>query len=244
MKKKKKKVTRRIGRGDSVDSLVMGGEPVWKDADKLTPEEQDSKVLKALNWYSYSCDDKEYKPWTIDWMSKSGFSKQDIRHAVNNDDITEFRRIGAYCRISNLGGPLRKDTIDMVKKVVEYIVKIGKIKTPKAEPTKEKVNVQERIRNKTVEYVGILNARIDDIFDAVSKDDKANINHEGWLKNHGIKAVHWPRLSQELKPYIKELKLAYSGKDQDLKEAFSFLGKKKIRILLNTLEDFKQILDG
>ncbi len=36
--KKKKKKSRRIGRGDSLDSLIMGSEPVWKDADKLTPE--------------------------------------------------------------------------------------------------------------------------------------------------------------------------------------------------------------
>ena len=48
--KKKKKKTRRIGRGDSVDSLIMGSEPVWKDADKLTPEERWAVVayLRAL----------------------------------------------------------------------------------------------------------------------------------------------------------------------------------------------------
>ncbi len=46
--KKKKKKSRRIGRGDSVDSLIMGSEPVWKDADKLTPEEyDDNPALKG-----------------------------------------------------------------------------------------------------------------------------------------------------------------------------------------------------
>lgn len=244
MKKKKKKISRRIGRGDSVDSLVMGGEPIWKDIDKLTPEELDSKIFKALNWYSYSCDDKTYKPWVIDWMGKEKYSKSDVRAAVNNDDIMEFRRIGGYCRISNLGGKLRQDTVNMIKKVIENIITIGKTITPNQTTVKEKVNVQERIKKKTVEYISVLNTRIDDIFTSISRDNKVNIDHESWLKNQGIKPVHWLRLGQELKPYIKELKVAYSGKDEDLKEAFSFLGKKKIRILLNTLEEFKQILDG
>jgi len=244
MRKKKKKFSRRIGRGDSVDSLVMGGEPVWKDCDKLTPEELDSKIFRALNWYSYSCDDKKYKPWVIDWMTREKYSKSDIRAAVNNDDIMEFRRIGGYCRIANLGGGLRKDTVTMIKDVIQSIVTIGKTRKELETEPKEKINVQERIKKKTLEYISILNERIDTIFDAVSKDDKATFNHESWLKSEGIKPVHWSRLGQELKPYIKELKIAYSGKDQDLKEAFSFLGKKKIRILLNTLEDFKQILDG
>jgi hypothetical protein len=40
------------------------------------------------------------------------------------------------------------------------------------------------------------------------------------------------------------LKLAYSGKDQELKEAYEYLGKKKIKVMINTLEDFKEILNG
>jgi hypothetical protein len=46
-----------------------------------------------------------------------------------------------------------------------------------------------------------------------------------------------------LDPHIKELKTAYKGQDADLKEGFSFLGKRKIKQMITTLEEFKDILN-
>jgi hypothetical protein len=60
----------------------------------------------------------------------------------------------------------------------------------------------------------------------------------------GIKPVHFKRLTKVFDPHIKELKVAYKGQDQDLKEGFSFLGKRKIKQMITTLEEFKEILNG
>jgi hypothetical protein len=50
-------------------------------------------------------------------------------------------------------------------------------------------------------------------------------------------------MSKILDPFIAELKAAHTGKDQELKEAYEYLGKKKIKVMINTLEAFKEILD-
>jgi hypothetical protein len=243
MKKKKKKVTRRIGRGDSVDSLIMGSEPVWKEADKLTPEEYDTKILKAINWYSYSCDNNLCKPWVIDWMMKNDYSKKDIKSAAACDiNAMEFIYIGSRCRIMNMGAKLRPETLDMIKKNVVSIINLGNTKPMKVEdPNKEKVNVQERIQKKTIEYMSVIEQRVDEIIDSAEKDGIKNIDHSEWLRMQGIKSVHHKKLAKVLDPHIKELKQAYKG-DPDLKEGFSFLGKRKIKVVINTLEDLKDIL--
>jgi len=246
MKKKKKKVSRRIGRGDSVDSLIMGSEPVWKDADKLTPEELDTKILKAINWYSYSCDDNLCKPWVIDWMMKNGYSKKDIKAAAACDiNAMEFIYIGSRCRIMNLGGVLRPETIDMVRKNVDQIIHQGLTRPAKVEdPNKEKVNVQERIAKKSIEYMAVIEGRVDQFYGLAVKDQLKNTDHIEWLRGEGIKPVHFKKLAKVLEPHIKELKVAYKGQDKDLKEGFDFLGKRKIKQIITTLEEFKEILNG
>jgi len=241
--KKKKKKSRRIGRGDSVDSLIMGSEPVWKDSDKLTPEELDSKILKAINWYSYSCDNNMCKPWVVDWMTKNNYSKKDIRSAMACDlNAMEFIYIGSRCRIMNMGGKLRPETLEMIKRNISSIIHLGNTKPMKVEdPNKEKINIQERIQKKTIEYMSIIEQRVDEIIDFAEKDAIKNINHSEWLRMQGIKSVHHKKLAKVLDPHIKELKQAYKG-DPDLKEGFSFLGKRKIRVVIDALEDLKDIL--
>jgi hypothetical protein len=242
MKKKKKKI-RRIGRGDSVDSLIMGDEPIWKDADKLTPEEHDSRVLKALNWYSYSCEDTLCKPWTIDWMMKNEYSKKDIKYAMAcNINALEFIQIGSRCRIMTLGAKLDPRTIEMVRSKVKDIIMLGQTRPEVDNTDKEKINVQERIQNKTKEYMSVLESRIDELFELAESDELKNVDHADWLVLQGIKHVHFKKLAKNLDPYIKELKQAYKG-DPDLKEAFSFLGKRKIKTIITALENFKDILN-
>lgn len=244
--KKKKKKSRRIGRGDSVDSLIMGSEPVWKDADKLTPEELDTKILRAINWYSYSCDNNMCKPWTIDWMMKNGYSKKDIKSVAACDiNAIEFICIGSRCRIMNLGGKLRPETLDMIKKNINLIIHLVNTKPMKIEDSnKEKVNVQERIQKKTIEYMSVIEQRVDDLFDLAEKDGNLkNIDHSEWLRMEGIKSVHHKKLAKVLDPHIKEMKQAYKG-DPDLKEGYSFLGKRKLKVVIDTLEDLKDILNS
>ena len=242
--KRKKKKTKRIGRGDSVDSLIMGGEPSWKDIKTLSEDEIETRILKALNWYNYSCESTTYKPWTISWMSTNGYSKKDIAHAIACDvNALEFIQVGGRCRIINLGGKVNENTIDMIKRKVVDIISIGKQRPKSIVVGTEKVNIQERIQNKTKEYAAVLEARIDDLFILAQEEKLKTVDHGGWLGLQGIKHVHFKKLSKNLDPYILELKHAHKG-DPDLKEAFSFLGKRKIKTLITSLEDFREILNG
>ncbi|NDB84656.1 MAG: hypothetical protein EB127_18425 [Alphaproteobacteria bacterium] len=88
-----------------------------------------------------------------------------------------------------------------------------------------------------------MNIWLDHFYDLAIHDSLKNIDHTEWLRGEGIKPVHYKRLVKVLDPHIKELKTAYKGQDIDLKEGFSFLGKRKIKQIITTLEEFKKILN-
>ncbi|NDB86597.1 MAG: hypothetical protein EB127_28470 [Alphaproteobacteria bacterium] len=145
----------------------------------------------------------------------------------------------------NLGAKLRPETLEMIKRNVDQIIQHGLLRPAKTEdPNKEKVNVQERILKKSVEYMGTVESRIDELYGLAVRDALKNVDHNEWLKMQGIKPVHFKRLAKVFDPHIKELKTAYKGQDEDLKEGFSFLGKRKIKQMITTLEEFKDILNG
>ena len=178
-------------------------------------------------------------------MGKNGYSKKDIKAAADCDiNSMEFMYIGSRCRVMNLGAKLRPETLDMIKRNVQQIIQQGLLRPVRAEdPNKEKVNVQERILNKSKELMSVIEVRIDDLYQMAVKETLKNVDHAAWLKMENIKNVHHKRLAKVLDPHIKELKQAYKG-DEDLKEGFSFLGKRKIKQMITTLEEFKSVLNG
>ena len=142
----------------------------------------------------------------------------------------------------NLGGKFVDKVLDNIKSEVQHIIKLGQVVKPKV--VKEQVSIQEHIRKKTEGYLCTMNERIDELYLAVCEDETTKFDHEGWLEVEDINHIHWKKMSKILDPFINELKIAYSGKDQELKEAYEYLGKKKIKVMINTLEDFKEILNG
>ena len=241
--KRKQTKHKRIKRGDSVDSLLIKNEPSWEDVAILTPEQIDARILKATSWYSYSCKNEVYKPWVIDWMQRNKYSKSDVRDAVKVPDNNPLiMSIGKYCRIMNLGGKFVDKVLDNIKSEVDHIIKLGRVVKPKV--VKEQVSIQEHIRKKTEGYLCTMNERIDELYLAVCEEEACKFDHEGWLEVEEINHIHWKKMSKILDPFITELKVAYSGKDLELKEAYEYLGKKKIKVMINTLEDFKEILNG
>jgi len=179
----------------------------------------------------------------IDWMQRNKYSKSDVRDAVKVPDTHPFiMSIGKYCRIMNLGGKFVDKVLDNIKLEIEHIIKLGQVVKPKV--VKEQVSIQEHIRKKTEGYLCTMNERIDELYLAVCEDEACKFDHEGWLEVEDINHIHWKKMSKILDPFITELKVAHTGKDLELKEAYEYLGKKKIKVMINTLEDFKEILNG
>jgi hypothetical protein len=91
-----------------------------------------------------------------------------------------------------------------------------------------------------------MNERIDELYLAVCEEEACKFDHEGWLEVEEINHIHWKKMSKILDPFISELKIAYSGKDLELKEAYEYLGKKKIKVMMYQLlvyvGDHKKIL--
>jgi hypothetical protein len=107
----------------------------------------------------------------------------------------------------NLGAKLRPETLEMIKRNIDQIIQQGLIRPTKVEdPNKEKVNVQERILKKSIEFMAVIEARIDHFYDLIIHDSLKNIDHTEWLRGEGIKSVHYKRLAKVLDPHIKELK--------------------------------------
>ncbi|HIJ11061.1 TPA: hypothetical protein HA278_03305 [Candidatus Woesearchaeota archaeon] len=69
----------------------------------LTPEPlwdgSIDNILICINWYRANASTKQYKKWTLDYIKRNGYSKDDIE-AIKACEMIAYSMVGPYCRIS------------------------------------------------------------------------------------------------------------------------------------------------
>lgn len=242
----KKKRYKSIGRGDTIESVLLGGEPNIvamniKDADELIWQ-----IQKALNWYNYNWSEKEYRKYTLEYLKKTKYSKAD-QDAANNAPTHnfDFRCIGAYCKIANNGVTLPDFKLIMIGKHIANIIQAGNANPISDVPTAEKpkITIQDRIHDQVSDYIAELENKIDDLLESQTKtnSDKFVFDVAAWTKQKEIKSVQAHMIAEAFKPRILELMEALSGTDPDLKQAYSWLSKPKLK---KFLEFHQNIVDN
>jgi hypothetical protein len=231
-----KKRYKSIGKGDTVESVLLGGEPNIAAMNITDESELIWQIQKALNWYNYNWSERDYRKATLEYLKKNKYSKAD-QEAVNNASTVsfDFRCAGGYCRVSNIGVNLP----DIKKKLVENHIKnlIGDGTAAKILPTvveRPKVSIQERIQEQVSEYISELEIKVDELVEYLTqpKAHKFDFDVPEWIKKKEIKSMQAQMIADSFKPRIKELQEAIEGKDEDLKQAYSWLSKPKLKKFL------------
>ena len=215
-----------------VEQKVVGG----AEPDFTKPE---TTISKALTWYNYYKDFKDSKKWLILWMSKNGYSKNDM-DTIQKVSDSFILNTGFVCRLQERGAKLEERNIQWIKDKIEYFKNL-KTKDEEEVDDKPKVNIQDRIQEQTNEMIGELEGFVDNF--------KESFNPYEWMTLNGVKAVHARKISSWFTSHMKEPQSVLNGKaDEDLTEAYSYLTKtelkKYVAFLSNIVADAERIINN
>jgi hypothetical protein len=138
--------------------------------------------------------------------------------------------------VANLGVVLPTAKLNLVNDHIKKLIAEGSYVPVKAEKNNEKpkVSVQDRIEEQVSEYIGELELHVDELIEYLMKpkSEKFSFDVAEWTKKKEIKSVQAKMIADSFKPRIKELQEAILGNDPELKEAYSWMSKPKLKKLL------------
>jgi hypothetical protein len=217
------------------EKALAGGEPSWKKGE--------SSLSTALNWYNYHSDSKESKKFTLSYLKEIDASKKEIE-ALERVSDDRFQNLGFVCRMKLRGAPLTEKNEQWISTFIEELKNKSPIKkdVEEAEP-KVVVSIQERVFEKTRDYIGEIEGAIDDCF--VLLDFKTVFDPYDLMRSLDIKGAHTKHILPVYQKKLEEIEEAIKGKDEQLVEGYSFLSKKQLKeyasLLKRIVEDCARI---
>jgi len=207
---------------------AMGGEPVWDLKKDI------SQIGSLLNWYSQNKNSTDGQKYFVQYFKRENKPALEIKH-LEKLKPWEIGTHGWLARIVALTEPRPEE---LVKKLDEkYATLIAGIvpEVPEVvEVKKELPNIQDRLQEQLSEYMSEVEGWIDDFFE--NKFESKIVPFE-WFKEKQIKPLQIKNLSEHYKNHnLAELKLAQSGKDDQLVEAYEFLGKSGLKKIIGFIE--------
>lgn len=234
IKPRKKKTVVRTPK--NVDEKYLGTEPSWEVDQEATVDE----LRLAYNWYNYFYSYKD----RIKLLHKN--YPRDKRELTSLKKIKDSEIPGSICylaRMQTLGCKLPKSSRDHFNNTINGL--LNKVKAEKKVQRARKnvpvITIQDRIKEKTNEYLAELEYKLDEFLDNKCKTD---FNMYEWLEKNQLKSQHAQAIFAFYSPILKEVQEAQQGKDQDLVENYSYLKKTEmnryIEFLSNIVTDAKK----
>ena len=212
------------------EKALAGGEPSWKKGE--------SSLSTALNWYNYHSDSKESKKFTLSYLKEIGSSKSEIE-AVEKVSDSDFQNLGFVCRMKLRGAPITEKNEQWISTFIEKLKNKNTLKKEVEEiETKIVVSIQERVAEKTRDYIGEIEGAIDDCF--VVREFKNVFDPYELMRSLEIKGAHTKYIVPVYEKKLEEIEIAIKGKDEQLVEGYSFLSKKQLKdyaLLLKSIID-------
>ena len=217
---KKTKKTR-VTRSESylVNQKYLGDEPVF------TKPVTQVEYANALSWYNYMCDTNDAREY-IETYLKNTNRLVEAKKLKRVSDTWIVSTAAWACRLINKGYELPKNARPFVEvKITEMLSRATKEEPKTEEKPTQVVSIQERMRERQSEIIGEIEGMIDDT-DCGTKD---SFNLYDWLKANQIPAAYCSSIVAKYSKWLEELIEALEGKDEQLKEAYSYLTKKQLR---------------
>jgi len=206
------------------ERALSGGEPSWKKPEMT--------ITRALNWYNYHSDTKESKKFTLSYLKETNSPKEDIELLEKIPDLF-FQNLGFVCRMKLRGAPLTKENEQWIDSFILNLKLKHKTKPVEPDqPVAPVISIQERVEIKSKEYIGDIEGAIDD---CIFVRDFTLIEPYEMMLGMGVKGAHTPHIIRFFERRIEEINTAITGKDSDLKEAYSHFTKTELKEYLKLL---------
>jgi len=217
------------------DAPIFGDEPVWHDIE-ITAANYNVQILRGLNWHNYVATEKNCYKYLEEWLKEHG-TKSDIANwkNVSNSDVNAMV-ICKLARINMQGFPL---SISHRQQIIDYVATLSKkrVRPVSTKPNVQTVTIQDRIRAQVSGVLSDLDVAIDNAFEN-DMPDVAVLS--GDVLSKGFKGPQLKLVQDYLERNISEWQLAFSGDDEQLVEAYAYVGKKNLKKIIAT---FQAVLD-
>jgi hypothetical protein len=216
-----------------VDSKYVGEEPVYpslEEQQSWTASEYKTQVMRSLNWYAHTQDKKKSAEWLAQFLARNP-RRQKVADAVKRGDIWPGATVGFALRAGRVGLALRFGTLrTLVKQLKQADIGIdtSNVVVEEVKDDKPKFNIQERMAEKTAEFLGELEGRFDD-FTAEFKGEPKLVE---LMTQMNVPAVQVKTVQEFINKKISEFEEVNSTKDSQLLEAYKHLGKRQVTAMI------------
>jgi hypothetical protein len=226
---------RSFARGSNPSVVILGGEPQIDSS--LSGDDLIWAINKTITWYRNNFRHTQYKSALRKYMTSS-YSEEEVQLACSAPKREYvWEHAGIYSHLSNRGVELPEAIQKNLDESVRELIDKGK------RTEKSPVNVQENIKNKISDMIGDIEVKIDEfLLSLKNKNIKSTFDITEWIKENNIRAVHASRIADFFAAYEKELILVLSGKDDQLKEGYSWLSKPNQRKYKDFISRIVQML--
>lgn len=213
------------------DAKYLGSEPKFN-----TTEGCDKKweLVRAMNWYNHFYDNKAARDFIVQYLEVNG--KYDVAKSVSKVSDGQIVDTYGWVARSILRGYQADDELVLkLHNEIDRLVKTTAVTQKEDKPVSNRPNVQEIMRERTLEAGGELEGRWDDyVKDGAKKEN--SINPIQVLTERNILPQHVSMLIDVWNDKLDEYTEVQSGKDEQLNEAYGKYGKIQIRNMISTIE--------
>lgn len=220
----------------SIDSAKYTGyEPVWEGVE-VTEASRQGQLMTGFNWYNYNFGAKDAQAFLVEYLTINKRAKE--AKQVKRASGISSNTVGWLARMTMMGWVLDEKEQGYIEAAIEKAIASipAKVVVDNTEAeNKAKFNIQERMREKLAEAGGEIEGMLDDYI----KDDcksKHNFKPINVLKAANVLPAHCADEIKHWESVKDEFVQAHAGKDADLVEAYSHLGKLQLRNLIKFCE--------
>ena len=217
------------------DEKYTGSEPIWDYDRALTfsSEEFDHHLRKSLVYYNYYYSTKDLKKYVVAWLrqheGKEGLHKLDKttidRYSRSADSLTPFT-VCALIKSNERGMPLNDSHVEYILSAVQKVLtlKADNDEDFEEKPEAKKAEVyiptiQDRMNEVAKKHILYFEMLEDTLYTGEAVDPKA---YEYLTKNN-VPQVLIGKISAVFEPRCAEVREARTTKDEDLKDAYSYM---------------------
>jgi hypothetical protein len=229
--------------------------PNWAGCESWDTDKYFRFFHEAMQYYHLNHKATELKGKVIDWMGRNDYAKDQIKQFKATKDWRCSTTMGAIAANMIRGmQPIREDFNDgksseaWLRNEIERVLLEGKSDAePEVgvddTPTAYVPSIQDRLREASLR----MTEEIEDAIERFQVDPDA-FDHKAFkllnlLKGKQAKAAHARIIRDLYKSGLVELQEAYTGKDEQLKEAYSHLSKKNLKKLVDFYNEIVSACD-
>lgn len=222
---------------DKANAIMKGVER------KLDPDSYRIDLISALNYYNVYHDDKDKKKWLIHHIAQTD---KKLAVALLKVDEAQFRYAGILARLMDGGSALEekeyaffkqrleflKDQVGIRQKSQDQLDQQEAAKTLAASPVTV-ISIQQRMEENARKHAAEFDGAIDDF---VLANCKLEFSAKNYLLANNVSGPVAKRIGELYASTLSEIREAYEGKDEQLKEGYSNFNRRELKRLIDFVE--------